>query len=240
MLVNIFVSDSYFVVSLIFKVRDIMYKRFFKRAFGIIFSLLGLIVTSPIMLIIAILIKIESPGPVIFKQPRIGKDGKVFEFYKFRSMCNNAEKIGSGVYSDKNDSRVTKVGKFIRATSLDEIPQFVNVLKGDMAFIGPRPPLTYHPWTFDKYTEHQKKMFNVRPGLTGWAQVHGRKQVEWHKRIELNVWYVENLSFLLDLKILFTTILKLFKDDQNENIGATVVQTPDTAEKTEETEATTV
>ena len=154
-----------------------MYKRFFKRAFGFFFALLGLIVTSPIMLIIAILIKLESPGPVIFKQPRIGKDGKVFEFYKFRSMCNNAEKIGSGVYSDKNDSRVTKVGKFIRATSLDEIPQFVNVLKGDMAFIGPRPPLTYHPWTIDKYTEHQKKMFNVRPGLTGWAQVHCRKPI---------------------------------------------------------------
>lgn len=214
-----------------------MYKSFFKRAFGILFSLLGLIITSPIMLIVAILIKIESPGPVIFKQPRIGKDGKVFNIYKFRSMCQNAEKTGSGVYSDKNDSRVTKVGKFIRATSLDEIPQFFNVLKGDMAFIGPRPPLTYHPWTFDKYTEHQKKMFNVRPGLTGWAQVHGRKQVEWHKRIELNVWYVEHLSFLLDLKIIFSTLLKLIKDDQNENIGATVVETPET---TEEKESTTV
>ncbi|MEE1280765.1 MAG: sugar transferase [Acutalibacteraceae bacterium] len=214
-----------------------MYKRFFKRAFGILFSLLGLIITSPIMLIVAILIKIESPGPVIFKQPRIGKDGKVFNIYKFRSMCQNAEKTGSGVYSDKNDSRVTKVGKFIRATSLDEIPQFFNVLKGDMAFIGPRPPLTYHPWTFDKYTEHQKKMFNVRPGLTGWAQVHGRKQVEWHKRIELNVWYVEHLSFLLDLKIIFSTLLKLIKDDQNENIGATVVETPET---TVEKESTTV
>ena len=214
-----------------------MYKRFFKRAFGIFFSLLGLIITSPIMLIIAILIKIESPGPVIFKQQRIGKDGKVFNIYKFRSMCQNAEKTGSGVYSDKNDSRVTKVGKFIRATSLDEIPQFFNVLKGDMAFIGPRPPLTYHPWTFDKYTEHQKKMFNVRPGLTGWAQVHGRKQVEWHKRIELNVWYVEHLSFLLDIKIIFSTLLKLIKDDKNENVGATVVETPET---TEEKETTTV
>lgn len=212
-----------------------MYKSFFKRAFGILFSLLGLIITSPIMLIIAILIKIESPGPVIFKQQRIGKDGKVFNIYKFRSMCQNAEKTGSGVYSDKNDSRVTKVGKFIRATSLDEIPQFFNVLKGDMAFIGPRPPLTYHPWTFDKYTEHQKKMFNVRPGLTGWAQVHGRKQVEWHKRIELNVWYVEHLSFLLDLKIIFSTLLKLIKDDQNENVGATVVETPDTNEEKETT-----
>lgn len=212
-----------------------MYKHFFKRAFGIFFSLLGLIITSPIMIIVAILIKIESPGPVIFKQQRIGKDGKVFNIYKFRSMCQNAEKTGSGVYSDKNDSRVTKVGKFIRATSLDEIPQFFNVLKGDMAFIGPRPPLTYHPWTFDKYTEHQKKMFNVRPGLTGWAQVHGRKQVEWHKRIELNVWYVEHLSFLLDLKIIFSTLLKLIKDDQNENVGATVVETPDTNEEKETT-----
>lgn len=210
-----------------------MYKHFFKRAFGILFSLLGLIITSPIMIIVATLIKIESPGPVIFKQQRIGKDGKVFEIYKFRSMCQNAEKTGSGVYSDKNDSRVTKVGKFIRATSLDEIPQFFNVLKGDMAFIGPRPPLTYHPWTFDKYTEHQKKMFNVRPGLTGWAQVNGRKQVEWHKRIELNVWYVEHLSFLLDLKILFSTVFKLIKDDQNENVGATVVETPDTIEQKE-------
>ncbi len=212
-----------------------MYKQFFKRAFGILFSLLGLIVTSPIMLIVAILIKIESPGPVIFKQQRIGKDGKVFEIYKFRSMCQNAEKTGSGVYSDKNDSRVTKVGKFIRATSIDEIPQFLNVLKGDMAFIGPRPPLTYHPWPYEQYTEHQKKMFDVRPGLTGWAQVHGRKQVEWNKRIELNVWYVENVSFLLDLKIIFSTLLKLIKDDENENVGATVVQAPNNAEEKETT-----
>ncbi len=214
-----------------------MYKRFFKRAFGILFALLGLIVTSPIMAIVAILIKIESPGPVIFKQQRIGKDGKVFEIYKFRSMCQNAEKTGSGVYSDKNDSRVTKVGKFIRATSIDEIPQFLNVLKGDMAFIGPRPPLTYHPWPYEQYTEQQKKMFNVRPGLTGWAQVHGRKQVEWNKRIELNVWYVENVSFLLDIKIIFSTLLKLIKDDENENVGATVVQAPN---NTEEKETTTV
>ncbi|MEE0265490.1 MAG: sugar transferase [Acutalibacteraceae bacterium] len=218
-----------------------MYKRFFKRAFGILFALLGLIVTSPVMAIVAILIKIESPGPVIFKQQRIGKDGKVFEIYKFRSMCQNAEKTGSGVYSDKNDSRVTKIGKFIRATSIDEIPQFLNVLKGDMAFIGPRPPLTYHPWPYDQYTEQQKKMFNVRPGLTGWAQVHGRKQVEWNKRIELNVWYVENVSFLLDLKIIFSTLLKLIKDDENENVGATVVQAPGSTESADVTkEATTV
>ena len=217
-----------------------MYKHFLKRFFDIFMSLFILLLVWPIFLIIALAIKIDSKGPVIFKQQRIGKGGKVFNIYKFRSMCVGAEKTGSGVYSDKNDARVTKVGKFLRATSLDELIQVVNILKGDMSFIGPRPPLTYHPWPIEEYTEEQKKMFNVRPGVTGWAQVHGRKDVEWNKRIELNVWYVENLSFLLDLRILFTTVLKLFKDDQNENVGATVVKTPDevTTEATEKTETT--
>ncbi len=201
---------------------DKMYKYFFKRFIDIFLSVFALIITSFIMLIVAVLIKAESPGEIIFKQQRIGKNGKVFNIYKFRSMCQNAEKTGTGVYSEKNDSRVTKVGKFIRATSIDELPQFVNILKGDMSFIGPRPPLTYHPWTFDKYTEEQKKMFNVRPGLTGWAQVNGRKSVEWHKRIELNVWYVEHLSFLLDIKILFLTVIKVFKNEDNLNVGATL------------------
>lgn len=212
-----------------------MYKHFFKRFIDVIISLIGLICASPIMLIVAILIKIESPGEVIFKQQRIGRNGKVFNIYKFRSMCKNAEKIGSGVYSDKNDSRVTKVGKFIRATSIDEIPQLVNILKGDMSLIGPRPPLTYHPWPYDEYTKHQKKMFNVRPGVTGWAQVNGRKQVEWHKRIELNVWYVENLSFLLDVKILFMTVFKVFTNADNENVGATLTDKNNTHEQEKET-----
>ena len=201
-----------------------MYRHFFKRFIDIVISVIGLVVASVIMLVVAILIKLESPGEVIFKQPRIGKNGKVFNIYKFRSMCKNAEKTGSGVYSDKNDSRVTKVGKFLRATSIDEIPQLVNILKGDMSLIGPRPPLTYHPWPYEEYTEHQKKMFDVRPGITGWAQVHGRKQVEWHQRIELNIWYVEHLSFLLDLKILFMTIFKVFTNADNENVGATLVK----------------
>lgn len=201
-----------------------MYRRFFKRFIDILVSAIGLVCASPFMLIVAIAVRVESPGEIIFKQPRLGKNGKVFNIYKFRSMCKNAEKTGSGVYSDKNDSRVTKVGKFIRATSLDEIPQLVNILKGDMSLIGPRPPLTYHPWPYEDYTEHQKKMFNVRPGVTGWAQVHGRKQVEWHKRIELNVWYVENYSFLLDLKILFSTVLKVFTNADNENVGATLIK----------------
>ncbi len=139
-------------------------------------------------------------------------------------MKVGTEKTGSGVYSEKGDPRVTKIGRFLRATSLDELPQFLNILKGDMSFIGPRPPLTYHPWTIDKYTDEQRKMFNVRPGITGWAQVNGRKEVEWHKRIELNVWYVEHLSFWLDIKILFKTVGKVFTNANNENVGATVVQ----------------
>ena len=178
------------------------------------------------MLFIALLIKCESKGPVIFKQQRIGKKGKVFNIYKFRSMCVGAEQTGSGVYSGKDDKRVTKVGKILRATSLDELPQLINLLKGDMSLVGPRPPLTYHPWTFDKYTDEQKRMFDVRPGITGWAQINGRKGVEWNKRIELNVWYVDHLSMWLDIKIFFKTIFKVFTNADNENTGATVKTLP--------------
>lgn len=204
-----------------------MYKHFFKRFFDIILSLIGLIVAAIPMLLIAIAIKIDSKGPVIFKQERIGRNGKVFKILKFRSMCVGAEKTGSGVYSGKGDARVTKVGKFLRATSLDELPQFINLLRGDMSLIGPRPPLTYHPWTYDKYTDHQRRMFEVRPGITGWAQVNGRKEVEWHKRIELNVWYVDHVSLWLDLKIMFMTVFKVFTNANNENVGATVVAQDD-------------
>ena len=203
-----------------------MYKYFFKRFFDIIFSFLGLIVAAIPMLIIAIAIKIDSKGPVIFQQERLGRKGKVFKILKFRSMCVGAEQTGSGVYSGKGDARVTKVGNLLRKTSLDEIPQLISVLKGDMSFIGPRPPLTYHPWTLDKYTDEQKRMFDVRPGITGWAQINGRKDVEWNKRIKLNVWYVDHVSMWLDIKILFKTVFKVFSNADNENTGATVVSAP--------------
>ena len=196
----------------------------FKRGMDIVVSGIGLIIVSPIMLLTAILIKIDSPGKVLFMQERIGKDGKVFKIAKFRSMCTGAEYTGTGVYSGKNDARVTRVGKFIRATSIDELPQLYNILKGDMSLIGPRPPLTYHPWTIDKYTEEQMHMFDVRPGITGWAQIHGRKSVEWNKRIELNIWYVRHISFWLDLKIFFMTFLKVLRNDDNENTGETVIK----------------
>lgn len=194
-----------------------------KRFLTIMISLCGLAIAWPFMLVTAIAIKIEDPkGPVIFKQPRLGYGGKVFHIYKFRSMRVGAEKTGSGVYSDNNDPRVTKVGKIIRATSIDELPQLVNMLVGDMSLIGPRPPLTYHPWPIEQYDADQKRMFNVRPGLTGWAQIHGRKDVEWHERIRLNVWYVDHLSFGLDVKIFLSTFFKVLAQEGNENKGKTV------------------
>ncbi len=208
-----------------------VYKRFIKRIFDIVISLLAIVILSPIFLTTAIAVKFTSSGPVIFKQRRIGLGGKEFNIYKFRSMTQNAEHIGSGVYSGKGDARVTNVGRIIRATSIDELPQVVNILKGDMSLIGPRPPLTYHPWPIEEYTQEQRRMFDVRPGITGWAQVHGRKDVEWNKRIELNVWYVDHVSFLLDVKIFFMTILKVATNADNENTGETVVKTEDMKEK---------
>lgn len=199
-----------------------MYKNGIKRALDILVSLAVLVIGAIPMALVILAIRLETPGPAIFKQKRIGRNGEVFDFYKFRSMCVGAEHTGSGVYSDKNDTRVTRVGKFIRATSIDELPQLVNILKGDMSLIGPRPPLTYHPWPLEEYTKEQLRMFEVRPGITGWAQVNGRKCVEWNHRIEMNVWYVDHVSFLLDMKIFFLTIYKVLRNADNENQGETV------------------
>lgn len=201
-----------------------MYARVFKRLLDILLSVFILLVLGVPMLLLALWVKLDSPGPVIFKQQRIGKDGKVFAIYKFRSMCMGAEQTGSGVYSEKGDARVTRAGRFLRASSADELPQMLNILKGDMSFIGPRPPLTYHPWPYEEYSDEQKRMFSVRPGITGWAQINGRKGVEWNRRIELNNWYVDHLSFGLDLKIFFGTFWKVFRNEDNENVGATVVK----------------
>lgn len=209
-----------------FSIREVpfMYKAFFKRFFDIILSFLGIVLLSWLFIFISLAIVIDDPGPVLFKQKRLGLGGKVFNMLKFRSMIQNAEHTGTGVYSNKNDSRITRVGRFLRATSLDELPQLINILKGDMSLIGPRPPLTYHPWPINEYTEGQKRMFDVRPGITGWAQINGRKEVEWNTRIELNGWYVDNVSFLLDLKIFFMTIYKVLKNSNNENIGKTATK----------------
>lgn len=198
------------------------YRDHAKRIVDLIIAVPVLIVAAIPMLLVALAIKLDSPGPVLFKQDRLGKGGKVFQMLKYRSMVVNAEHTGSGVYSGKNDARVTRVGRFIRATSLDELPQLINVLRGDMSLLGPRPPLTYHPWPVAQYTEEQFHMFDVRPGFSGWAQVHGRKDVEWHHRIELNVWYVRHCRFSLDVKIFFMTIFKVLANADNENVGETL------------------
>lgn len=204
-----------------------IYRDYIKRIIDLLIAVPVLLIAAIPMAIIAAAVKLDSPGPALFKQDRLGKDGKVFKMLKFRSMCVGAEKTGSGVYSGKGDSRVTRVGKIIRATSLDELPQLLNVLRGDMSLLGPRPPLTYHPWPIEDYTEEQRHMFDIRPGFSGWAQVHGRKNVEWHHRIELNVWYVRHVRFSLDVKIFFMTIFKVITNKNNANVNETVISLPE-------------
>lgn len=197
----------------------------FKRIVDVTLSIIGLVVLSPLLIITAIAIKLESKGPVIFQQDRLGLNGRVFKIYKFRTMCQGAEK--QGVYSGKGDMRVTRVGKLLRAISIDELPQLINILKGDMAIIGPRPTLTYHPWPFEKYTQEQRKRFSVRPGVTGWAQINGRKDVPWNRRLEYDVEYVEKISFGFDAKIFFITILKVITMKGNANMGETAPKKSD-------------
>lgn len=185
------------------------------------FACFLLLFLSPLLLLTAIIIKIDSKGPILFRQQRLGYKGKVFNILKFRSMVVGAEKTGTGVYSYKGDSRITRVGRFIRATSLDELPQLFNILKGEMSFIGPRPALTYHPWPLEQYTEEQRRMFDVLPGITGWAQINGRKEVPWPERIELNVYYVDHLSLRLDCRIFFNTFFKVLTNANNNNTSRT-------------------
>ena len=200
-----------------------LYRDHIKRIIDLVITIPVLLVAAIPMLIIALAVRLSSEGPVLFRQERLGKDGKVFYMLKFRSMIVDTEHTGMGVYSDKNDPRQTKVGRILRATSLDELPQLLNVLKGDMSLIGPRAPLTYHPWPIEDYTEEQKRMFDVRPGFSGWAQMHGRREVEWHHRIELNNWYVDHVRFSLDVQIFIKTILMLLGGNKgNENVGTTV------------------
>ncbi len=195
--------------------------RHIKRVCDFVIAGFGVVAISPILILTALAVRLESRGPIIFKQERLGYKGNTFKIYKFRSMVVGAEKTGSGVYTFKGDSRITRVGRFIRATSIDELPQLFNILKGDMSLIGPRPALTYHPWPLDQYTKHQRRMFDVLPGVTGWAQVNGRKEVPWPERIELNVEYVDRYSFAMDMKILWMTIYKVITNANNSNTSKT-------------------
>lgn len=184
---------------------------YIKQILDFIFAIILLILLSPIMIITAVLIKIDSKGPIIFKQKRIGKNGKHFTIYKFRTMVENAEKMGTGLDSYENDFRVTKIGKILRNSSLDEFPQLFNILKGDMSFIGPRPPVTYHPYKYEDYPENIKRRFAVKPGVTGYAQINGRNELSWDEKFKYDLFYVDNISFILDFKILILTIFKVIK-----------------------------
>lgn len=186
------------------------YKNYGKRAIDFCISLVMLIIISPLLLIIAIIVKLDSKGPAVFVQERLTLGGRVFRMYKFRTMVVNAEKIGTGAYSFDHDPRITKVGNILRKLSLDELLQLVNIVKGDMAFIGPRPILTYHPCKYEEYSEEEKTVFTVRPGISGWAQVNGRNSVDWEERFRLNEWYVQHVSLWLDIKIVFMTIAQVF------------------------------
>ena len=188
-----------------------MYKRFGKRLIDTVLSLIALVILSPLLLITALAVKLSSPGPVLFKQQRLGLHGKVFTIYKFRSMSDGAEHTGSGVYSGKGDPRVTKVGKLIRATSIDELPQLFNILKGDMSLVGPRPERPQYVEKFREEIPRYMIKHQVRPGMTGWAQVNGyRGDTSIRKRIEHDLYYIENWTIGLDIKILFLTVFKGF------------------------------
>jgi undecaprenyl phosphate N,N'-diacetylbacillosamine 1-phosphate transferase len=181
-----------------------------KRIIDIISGVIGLIITSPLWLYVVIKIKTEDRGPVFFVQERVGKDGKLFRMYKFRSMVVGAEKKGLGVFVSTDDERITKIGKFIRKTSIDELPQLINVLKGEMSIVGPRPTLEYQ---VERYNKEQKRRLLVKPGITGWAQINGRNNMTWPEKIKLDLWYVDYWSVGLDLKIIFKTFLSVVKKE---------------------------
>jgi len=176
-----------------------------KRIIDIIGALVGLIVSSPIMLIVSLIIYLTMGRPVFFKQLRPGLNGKPFVIYKFRTMLDLKDKDGNLLPDEK---RITAIGKFLRSTTLDELPEFWNVLKGDMSLVGPRPLLVEY---LPRYTPEQARRHNVKPGMTGWAQVNGRNAITWEEKFKLDVWYVDNWNIPLDLKIIFLTILKVFK-----------------------------
>lgn len=190
-----------------------------KRGIDVVLCSGALVVLSPVMALAAIAIKLDSPGPVVFRQERLGLKGSPFTMLKFRSMLVGAET--GGVYEARKDVRVTRVGRILRRTSLDELPQLVNIIRGEMSIIGPRPTLTYHPWRWEEYTNEQRRRFDVRPGMTGWAQVNGRKSLSWPERIVLDVEYVDSMSAAFDARILFRTVVKTLAMSDNYNTSET-------------------
>ena len=173
-----------------------------RRAFDVIVAAAALAAASPFMLVAVLAIRLESRGSAIYRQRRVGRDGRPFDVIKLRTMVTGAEGMGAGLAISEGDTRITRVGRLLRRTSLDEVPNLVNVLRGDMSIIGPRPTV---PVQVDRYTERQRGRLALKPGITGWAQIHGRTELPWDERIELDLWYIEHRSWRLDLRILWRT-----------------------------------
>jgi lipopolysaccharide/colanic/teichoic acid biosynthesis glycosyltransferase len=181
-----------------------------KRLLDLVIAAVGAVLTAPVVAVIALAIRIESPGHPIYRQTRVGKDGELFSIYKLRTMVRGAEFTGAGLAIQEGDDRITRIGTWLRRYSLDELPNLWNVLRGDMSIVGPRPTIQVQ---VEQYTERQRRRLDVKPGITGWAQVHGRASLPWAERIELDIWYVEHQSLWLDLRILARTV-RLVLDGQ--------------------------
>ena len=180
------------------------------RAFDILIAAAALAVTSPLLALCALAIRLETPGAVVYRQRRVGRNGEPFEMLKLRTMVSGAEHKGAGLAVNEGDPRITRVGAILRRLSLDELPNLVNVLRGEMSIVGPRPTVQVQ---VDQYTDRQRRRLEVKPGITGWAQVNGRASLPWHERIELDVWYVDHRSLKLDLQILARTVRMLATGD---------------------------
>ncbi len=181
-----------------------------KRAMDVVIASVGLLLGGPVLVAAMAAIRLESPGHPIYRQRRIGRDGEPFDLYKLRTMVHGAEHMGAGMAVNEGDSRITRAGAFLRRTSLDELPNLVNVLRGDMSIVGPRPTI---PVQVEQYTERQRGRLAVKPGITGWAQVNGRASLPWADRIELDLWYVEHQSLRLDLRVLARTVAILVRGE---------------------------
>lgn len=191
-----------------------MYKNFFKSIFDFVLAFLLLVLLLPIFIIIIIAIKLNSKGSAFFVQERLAKNGAIFKIIKFRTMVEGAQSIGDGIRVTEGDNRITKIGAFLRSTSLDELPQLINILKGEMSFVGPRPPLPFHPYNgIENYPVNFQKRFLLKPGITGLAQVRLRNSVSWDGRILVDLEYIDKVSFIFDIKILFLTMFSVVKKD---------------------------
>ena len=189
---------------------------FLKRLFDVVFSVLTLVVLSPFLLLLAFAVRLDSPGPILFRQKRLTKGGREFTMYKFRSMVVNAEQMGAGIFNYKNDPRVTKVGRFLRNSSTDELPQLFNILMGDMAVIGPRPCITYELGDFATLNKRYKKRFSVKAGLSGLAQVKGRNDILWDEKVGYDNEYVDlfqRYGVVIDIWLVIKTIVKAFRHE---------------------------